>query len=168
MAPKKLDHFIHYSTPFIIHLRGWAHFIHYPFTNRFSTLASKNCGTIHIGQLQCAAQKLLHRPSMARRGAFKRITRNSPDPKGFERMKIIRRCELPASLLEHVAKGLWGFNGMNIKKLLHRPSTARRGTFSSKKSFCGLPTFLKKMWLQHARYQFLGSPAHILYLSRGI
>ena len=30
-------------------------------------------------------------------------------------MKIIRRFELPASLLDHVAKAPWGFNGMNVK-----------------------------------------------------
>ena len=30
------------------------------------------------------------------------------------------------------------------KKLLHRPSMARRGAFGSKKNFSGLPTFLKK------------------------
>jgi len=30
-------------------------------------------------------------------------------------MKIIRRCELLASLLDHVAKALWDFNGMNVK-----------------------------------------------------
>ena len=30
-------------------------------------------------------------------------------------MKVIRRCELLASLLDHVAKALWDFNGMNVK-----------------------------------------------------
>ena len=30
-------------------------------------------------------------------------------------MNIIRRCELLASLLDHVAKALWDFGGMNVK-----------------------------------------------------
>ena len=30
-------------------------------------------------------------------------------------MKIFRRSELLASLLDHVAKALWDFNGMNVK-----------------------------------------------------
>ena len=35
-GPKKVGPLL--TTPFIIDLRGWAHFIHYSFTNRFSTL----------------------------------------------------------------------------------------------------------------------------------
>ena len=30
-------------------------------------------------------------------------------------MKIFRRCELLASMLDHVAKAPWDFNGMNVK-----------------------------------------------------
>ena len=65
--------------------------------------------------LQCDAKKLLRRPSSARRGTSKSVTCNSPNSIGSPRMKNIRRCDLLASLLDHVAKARWDFNGMNVK-----------------------------------------------------
>ena len=93
-------------------------------------------------KLQCAAKKLLHRPSMARRGPSDCITCSSPDPKGFPRMKIIRRFELPASLLENVAKAPWGFNGMNVKAdfaVAGAKDTQKSGWLGIPKLPCGLP-----------------------------
>ena len=92
-------------------------------------------------KLQCAAKKLLHRPSMARRAASNRITCNSPDPKGFPRMKIIRRCELPASLLNHVAEAPWGFNGMNVTGdvAVDGGKDTRKSGLGSPKLPCRLP-----------------------------
>ena len=78
---------------------------------------SKNAETPRSARtkLHCAAKKLLRRPNMARRAAVNRITCNSPVPKSSPTINIIRRCELLASLRDHVAKALWDFNGMNIK-----------------------------------------------------
>ena len=83
-------------------------------------LTSRNPGIPHLAhtKLQCDAKKLLRRPSSVRRGrTSNRITCNSPNSIAINspRMKIIRRCELLASLLDHVAKALWDFNGMNVK-----------------------------------------------------
>ena len=88
-------------------------------------------------KLQSAAKKLLDRPSLTTRitgRTSNRVTCNSPDPKGFPRMKIIRRCELPTSLLDHVAKALWGFNGMNVKG-----DFAVDGAKDTRKSGLGIP-----------------------------
>ena len=49
-------------------------------------------------------------------------------------MKIIRRCELPASLLDHVAKAPWGFNRMNVKG-----DFAVDGAKDTQKSGLGIP-----------------------------
>ena len=49
-------------------------------------------------------------------------------------MKIIRRCELPASLLENVAEAPWGFNGMNVKG-----DFAVDGGKDTRKSRLGIP-----------------------------
>ena len=91
-------------------------------------------------KLQCAAKKLLHRPSSARR-SDNRITCNSPDPKGFPRMKITRGCELRASLLDHVAEAPWGFNGMNVKGdfAVDDAKDTRKSGLGSPKLPCGLP-----------------------------
>ena len=97
-------------------------------------------------KLQCAAKKLQHRPSMARRRTSKSVTCNSPVPKSSPTINIIRRCELLASLLDHVAKALWDFNGMNVKGDLAvdgAKNTRRCGQGSLKRP-CGLPNMFFK------------------------
>ena len=105
--------------------------------------ANKQAEKKHMAhtKLQCAAKKLLHRPSMARRGPSDCITCISPDPKGFPRMKIIRGFELPASLLENVAEAPWGFNGMNVKGDLavDTAKDTRKSGLGIPKVPCGLP-----------------------------
>ena len=56
-------------------------------------------------------------------------------------MKIIRRCELPASLLDHVAKAPWGFNGMNVTGdvAVDGAKDTRKSGLGSPKLPCRLP-----------------------------
>ena len=56
-------------------------------------------------------------------------------------MNIIPRCVLPASLLDHVAKARWDFNGMNVKEELvvdGVKDTRERGLGSANQP-CDLP-----------------------------
>ena len=105
--------------------------------------ANKISGTPYMAhtKLQCAAKKLLHRPSMSTIGTFKHITCNLPDPKGSPRLSIIPRCVLPASLLDDVAKARWDFNGMNGKGELavDGAKDTRECWLRSQKILCDLP-----------------------------